>query len=57
MKECLKIAIRNIKRLEKIPLKRFPWSIEMVFLTFNCEIDEFIRKYEKYQKNLKKNTK
>lgn len=57
MKECLKIAIKNIKRLEKIPLKRFPWSIEMVFLTFNCEIDEFIRKYEKYQKNLQKNTK
>jgi len=54
MKDYLKIAIKNIKRLEKIPLKRLPWSIEMVFLTFNCEIDEFIRKYEKYNKSIKK---
>ena len=37
MKDYLQITIKNIKRLEKIPLNRFPWSIEMAFLTFNCD--------------------
>lgn len=55
MKECFKIAIKNIKRLEKIPLKRFPWSIEMIFLKFNCEIEDFIIKYEKYKKQKVRN--
>ena len=39
--------IRNIYRLKKLPLKRYSWDIEMKVLELNCEISDFIKKYEK----------
>lgn len=40
--------IRNIYRLKKLPIKRYSWEIEMKVLELNCEISDFIEKYEKH---------
>ena len=40
--------IRNIYRLKKLPIKRYSWDIEMKVLELNCEISDFIEKYEKH---------
>jgi len=37
---------KNITRLQRLPVKRYTWSIEMKVLELNCEIHEFIKKYE-----------
>lgn len=53
MKENLLILINNLKILYKLPIKRFPWKIEMVILDTSCEIEEFIRIYKKLDKEKK----
>ena len=50
MKECLIRLLQNIYKLQKLPIKRYPWSIEMAILDLDIEIGEFIRKYEKENK-------
>ena len=50
MKECLIRLLQNIYKLQKLPIKRYPWSIEMAVLELDIEIGEFIRKYEKENK-------
>ena len=47
MKECLKRLILNINKLQKLPVKRYNWEIEMAILNLDIEIGEFIRKYGK----------
>ena len=47
MKECLKRLILNINKLQKLPVKRYNWEIEMAILNLDIEIGDFIRKYEK----------
>lgn len=55
MKESLIRLIKNINQLQKLPLKRYSWEIEMAVLNLDCEIGDFIRKYEKRNiKNSKK---
>lgn len=46
MKECLLRLIKNIHKLQKLPVKRYSWDIEMAILNLDIEIGEFIRKYE-----------
>lgn len=52
MKESLLRLIKNINKLQKLPVKRYSWDIEMAILNLDIEIGEFIRKYE--NKNLNK---
>ena len=52
MKECLLRLIKNINKLQKLPVKRYSWDIEMAILNLDIEIGNFIRKYE--NKNLNK---
>ena len=50
MKCCIQRLLKNIEKLEKLPLKRYNWEIEMAVLNLDIEIGDFIRKYEKYMK-------
>ena len=50
MKESLIRLLKNIYRLQKLPIKRYPWSIEMAILNLDIEIGDFIRKYQKKNK-------
>ena len=34
----------NIRRLKKLNIPRYSWTIEMKVLELNCEIDDFITK-------------
>jgi len=54
MKNSFHRLIKNIEKLEKLPFKRYTWVIEMAVLNLDCEICNFISKYEKYDKNEKK---
>ena len=47
MKNSFHRLIKNIEKLEKLPLKRYTWVIEMAVLNLDCEICTFISKYEK----------
>ena len=38
--------LKNINRLKKLPVKTYSWVIEMKVLELNCEIEDFIKKYE-----------
>ncbi len=42
--------IMNINRIRQLPIKRYSWEIEMKVLELNCEISEFIEKYERSKK-------
>lgn len=53
MKCCIQRLLKNIEKLEKLPLKRYNWEIEMAVLNLDIEIGDFIRKYEKYIKDKK----
>ena len=50
----------NIRRLQKLNIPRYSWTIEMKVLELNCEIDDFIRKIlkkkadDKFLEDLKK---
>ena len=37
---------KNIYKLQRLPVKRYTWAIEMKVLELNCEIEDFIKKYE-----------
>lgn len=50
MKTGIKILIRNLKKVEKLPLERLPWKIDMLILDMNCEIDNFLKIYNKLKK-------
>ena len=50
MKNSFHRLIKNIAKLEKLPFKRYTWVIEMAVLNLDCEICNFISKYEKYEK-------
>ena len=59
MKTGIKNLIRNLKKVENLPIQRLPWKVEMLILDMNCEIDNFLRIYNKLDKlkkieNLKK---
>ena len=59
MKTGIKMLIRNLKKVENLPIQRLPWKVEMLILDMNCEIDNFLRIYNKLDKlkkieNLKK---
>ena len=34
--------LKRIYKVQKLPIKRYSWEIEMKVLELNCEIDEFI---------------
>ena len=50
MKESFIRLLQNIYKLQKLPIKRYPWSIEMAILNLDIEIGEFLRKVEKKNK-------
>ena len=56
MKNSFNRLIKNIEKLQKLRLTRYNWDIEMAVLNLDCEICNFISKYEKYEKkdNFKK---
>ena len=54
MKKEFNRLIKNIEKLQKLPFTRYNWVIEMAVLNLDCEICNFISKYEKYEKNVKK---
>jgi hypothetical protein len=47
MKKEFHRLIKNIEKLQKLPLKRYTWVIEMAVLNLDCELCNFISKYEK----------
>ena len=47
MKNEFHRLIKNIENLQKLPLKRYTWVIEMAVLNLDCELCNFISKYEK----------
>lgn len=49
--------LKNLKRLKKLNVPRYSWTIEMAILDLNCEIDRFINLYEKNKSKNKKNLK
>ena len=55
MKNSFHRLIKNIEKLQKLPLKRYTWIIEMTVLNLDCELCNFISKYEKNVKNIVKN--
>ena len=55
MYDCIFLRlIMNINRIRKLPIKRYSWEIEMKVLELNCEISEFIEKYERSKSDLLK---
>ena len=43
--------IKNIYKISKLPIKRYTWNIEMKVLELDCELSEFLSKYDKMKKN------
>ena len=43
--------LKNITKLRTLPVKRYSWVIEMKVLELNCEINDFIKKYENKEIN------
>ena len=41
----------NIRRLKKLNMSRYSWTIEMKVLELNCEIDNFVNKVLKKRLN------
>lgn len=50
MKTGIKNLIRNLKKVENLPMQRLPWKVEMLILDMNCEIDNFLRIYNELDK-------
>jgi len=50
MKNSFNRLIKKIEEIQKLPLKRYNWDIEMAVLNLDCEICTFISKYEKNKK-------
>ena len=41
----------NIYKVQKLPIKRYSWEIEMKVLELNIELSDLLEKYEKFKKN------
>ena len=54
MKKEFHRLIKNIEKLQKLPLKRYTWVIEMAVLNLDCELCNFISKYENVNEKNKK---
>ena len=42
--------IKNIYKISRLPIKRYTWNIEMKVLELDCELSEFLSKYDKRKK-------
>ena len=40
----------NIYKVQKLPIKRYSWEIEMKVLELNIELSDLLEKYEKFKK-------
>ena len=40
----------NIYKVQKLPIKRYTWEIEMKVLELNIELSDLLEKYEKLKK-------
>ena len=45
--------IKNIYKISRLPIKRYTWNIEMKVLELDCELSDFLSKYEKMEKKTK----
>ena len=45
--------IKNIYKISRLPIKRYTWNIEMKVLELDCELSEFLSKYDKMKKKKK----
>jgi len=42
--------IKNIYKISRLPIKRYTWNIEMKVLELDCELSDFLSKYDKMKK-------
>ena len=40
----------NIRKVQRLPIKRYSWGIEMKVLELNIELSDLLEKYEKFKK-------
>ena len=40
----------NIYKVQRLPIKRYSWKIEMKVLELNIELSDFLEKYDKFKK-------
>ena len=40
----------NIHKVQRLPIKRYSWEIEMKVLELNIELSDLLEKYEKFKK-------
>ena len=40
----------NIYKVQRLPIKRYSWEIEMKVLELNIELSDFLEKYDKVKK-------
>lgn len=40
----------NICKVQRLPIKRYSWEIEMKVLELNIELSNLLEKYEKFKK-------
>lgn len=40
----------NIYKVQKLPIKRYSWEIEMKVLELNIELSDLLEKYDKFKK-------
>ena len=40
----------NIRKVQRLPIKRYSWEIEMKVLELNIELSDLLEKYEKFKK-------
>lgn len=39
----------NIRKVQRLPIKRYSWEIEMKVLELNIELSDLLEKYEKFK--------
>ena len=39
----------NIRKVQRLPIKRYSWEIEMKVLELNIELTDLLEKYEKFK--------
>ena len=49
--------IKNIYKISRLPIKRYTWNIEMKVLELDCELSEFLSKYDKMKKKFEESSK
>ena len=47
----------NICKVQRLPIKRYSWEIEMKVLELNIELSDLLEKYEKFKNKEKLNLK